>query len=171
MSQNPAFITLKYSDTKLQMEDYRARHHAQYLERIEKIEKLEKLVKSVETLTSMMMIRGTVKKMAQILEDDTIDKQKLGTIGLSLVEAINTNTNISVDFNNQIQVNASQEVQRLVKTVLKICGVDDDIEVQYTMDCSRDEELARELAQTVDPVPPVARRLGGRPRKVPITRE
>jgi len=118
-----------------------------------------------------MMIHGAVKKMAQIMEDPDIDKQKLGPIGLSLVEAINTNKFITVDFHNTIEVTASQEVQRIVKTVLKICGVDDDIEVQYTMDCSRDEELARELAQTVDPVPPVVRRPRGRPRKVPVTHE
>jgi hypothetical protein len=154
------------------MDDHRARHHAQYLERekerteiIERTKKLETLVESIQIETSIMGLYKIVKSVADTLRDN-LDKQKLAQIGLGLVEAINTNGFISIDFNNTIHVTASQEVQITVKSILGRCGIDDTIEVQYNMDCSRDEELARELAQTA---PPVVRRPRGRPRKV--TRE
>ena len=159
------------------MDDHRARHHAQYLERemerteiIERTKKLETLVESIQIETSIMGLYKIVKSVADTLRDN-LDKQKLAQIGLGLVEAINTNGFISIDFNNTIHVTASQEVQITVKSILGRCGIDDAIEVQYNMDCSRDEELARELAQTVEPVPPVVRRPRGRPRKVAVTRE
>ena len=149
------------------MEDYRARHHMQYIERekerleiIARAEKLEKLVESIQTETSIMGLYKTVQTIKE-----NLDKQKLSQFGFNLVEAINTNGFISIDFNNTIHVTASQEVQKVVKEILGQCGIDDDIEVQYNMDCSRDEEVARQLAETVEPIPPVARRPRGRPRK------
>jgi hypothetical protein len=149
------------------MEDYRARHHAQYIERekerleiIARAEKLEKLVESIQTETSILGLYKTVQTIKE-----NLDKQKLSQFGFNLVEAINTNGFISIDFNNTIHVTASQEVQKVVKEILGQCGIDDDIEVQYNMDCSRDEEVARQLAETVEPIPPVARRPRGRPRK------
>jgi hypothetical protein len=149
------------------MEDYRARHHAQYIERekerleiIERTKKLEKLVESIQTETSILGLYKTVQTIKE-----NLDKQKLSQFGFNLVEAINTNGFISIDFNNTIHVTASQEVQKVVKEILGQCGIDDDIEVQYNMDCSRDEEVARQLAETVEPIPPVARRPRGRPRK------
>ena len=153
------------------MEDYRARHHAEYLQRekerleiIEREEKLEKLVESIQTETSILGLYKTVRSISDTSKDN-IDKQKLSQFGFNLVEAINTNGFISIDFNNTIHVTASQEVQQSVKSILGQCGIDEDIEVQYNMDCSRDEEVARELAETVEPIPPVVRRPRGRPRK------
>ena len=149
------------------MEDYRARHRAEYLERekgraeiLERTEKLEKLVESIKIETSIM----GVYKIVQTIKEN-LDELKRPQIGLSLVLAINTNPFISIDFNNTIHVTASQEVQKVVKEILDQCGIDDDIEVEYNMDCSLDEELARELATTVEPIPPVVRRPRGRPRK------
>lgn len=147
------------------MEDYRSRHHTQYIERekervdiIDRTNKLEKLVEDVKTHTNMSQIKKTVQEMLKII-DDKLDKQKLSQIGLVLVEAINTNQFTMTNFNNQNHILMSRDVHEIVKSILNLCGIDDTIEVQYDMDCSRDEEIARQLEQE----PPVVRRRRGRP--------
>ncbi len=140
------------------MEDYRSAHHAKYLERIQKLEKLEKFVEDIKTHTTMNQIKKTVNEMLETI-DDKLDKQKLSQIGLSLVEAINTNKFTVTDFNNQTHVLMSRDVHEIVKSILSLCGIDDTIEVQYEMDCSRDEEIARQLSAE----PPIVRKRRARP--------
>lgn len=140
------------------MEDYRSAHHAKYLERIQKLEKLEKFVEDIKTHTTMNQIKKTVNEMLETI-DDKLDKQKLSQIGLSLVEAINTNKFTVTDFNNQTHVLMSRDVHEIVKSILSLCGIDDTIEVQYDMDCSRDEEIARQLSAE----PPIVRKRRARP--------
>ena len=156
------------------MEDYRSAHHAKYLERIQelaglkklilersqKFEKLKKLVEDIKTHTTMNQIKTTVNEMLETIEsDEALDKQKLSQIGLDLVETINTNKFTMTDFNNHIHVLMSRDVHAIVKSILSLCGIDDSIEVQYEMDCSRDEEIARQLTFE----PPVLRRRRSRP--------
>ena len=161
------------------MEDYRSAHRTKYLERIQeleetekflrarhlerikKIENLEKLVEDIKTHTTMNQIKKTVNEMLETIEseEEALDKQKLSQIGLGLVEAINTNQFTMTNFNNQNHILMSRDVHEIVKSILNLCGIDDTIEVQYDMDCSRDEEIARQLEQE----PPVVRRRRGRP--------
>ena len=161
------------------MEDYRSTHRAKYLERIQeleetekflraihlerikKIENLEKLVEDIKTHTTMNQIKKTVNEMLEIIEseEEALDKQKLSQIGLGLVEAINANRFTVTDFNNQLHVLTSRDVHAIVKSILSLCGIDDTIEVQYDMDCSRDEEMARRMSVE----PPVLRRRRARP--------
>ena len=153
------------------MDDYRAIHRARYLERekertekLEKIERLKTLVESIETHTNMRQIQGTVQEISDTLPDVVLDKDELTRIGLRLVEVISANQFTKTDFNHHVQVQMSQDVHGAVKNILNLCGIDDTIEVQYDMDCSRDEEIAQELAR--EPPPPIARRPRGRPRRV-----
>jgi hypothetical protein len=156
------------------MEDYRSAHHAKYLERIQeleeieklllgrsqKIEKLKKLVEDIKTQTTMNQIKTTVNEMLETIEsDEALDKQKLSQIGLDLVETINTNKFTMTDFNNHVHVLMSRDVHAIVKSILSLCGIDDNIEVQYEMDCSQDEEIARRMSME----PPVLRRRRARP--------
>jgi hypothetical protein len=142
------------------MEDYRSAHHAKYLERIQKLEKLDKCIDEIKTHVTMNQIKKTVDEMLEIIESNKeLDKQKLSSIGLSLVEAINTNKFTVTDFSNQIHVLMSRDVHAIVKNILSLCGIDDTIEVQYDMDCTRDEEIARQLSFE----PPVLRRRRARP--------
>jgi len=148
------------------MEDYRFRHREQYLERekdrldiIIRTNKLEKFVEDIKSHTTMSQIKKTVQEMLKTI-DDKLDKQKLSQIGLGLVEAINTNQFTMTNFNNQNHILMSRDVHESVKSILNLCGIDDTIEVQYDMDCSRDEEIARQLTEE----PPVVRRRRGRPR-------
>ena len=142
------------------MEDYRSAHHAKYLERIQKFEKLDKCIDEIKTHVTMNQIKKTVDEMLEIIESNNeLDKQKLSQIGMNLVEAINTNKFTVTDFSNQIHVLMSRDVHAIVKSILSLCGIDDTIEVQYEMDCSKDEEIARQLSFE----PPVLRRRRTRP--------
>jgi len=126
----------------------------------QKIEKLKKLVDEIKAHTTMNQIKKTVNEMLETIEsDEALDKQKLSQIGLDLVEAINTNQFTVTDFSNQLHVLMSRDVHAIVKSILSLCGIDDTIEVQYEMDCSRDEEIARNLSAE----PPVLRRRRARP--------
>ena len=152
------------------MEDYRSAHHSKYLERIQeiedreklhtdKIQKLGKFIEDIKTHTTMNQIKKTVSEMLEIIQSEELDKQKLSQIGMGLVEAINTNKFTVTDFNNQLHILTSRDVHEIVKSILSLCGIDDTIEVQYDMDCSRDEEIARQLTHE----PPVIRRRQIRP--------
>ena len=147
------------------MEDYRSAHHAKYLERIQKLEKLDKYLDDIKTHATMNQIKTTVNEMLETIEsgEGTLDKQKLSQIGLSLVEAINTNKFTVTDFSNQTHILMSRDVHAIVKSILSLCGIDDTIEVQYDMDCSRDEEIARQL--TFEPPVLRRRRASARPRR------
>ena len=147
------------------MEDYRSAHHAKYLERMQKLEKLEKHIEDIKTHATMNQIKKTVNEMLEIIEsgEGTLDKQKLSQIGLSLVEAINTTRFAMTDFSNQMHVLVSRDVHAIVKSILSLCGIDDTIEVQYDMDCSQDEEIARRMS--VEPPVIRRRRVSARPRR------
>jgi hypothetical protein len=146
------------------MEDYRAVHHAKYLERVRVVERwkrIHEIVDSIHEHVDLTDIRASVSEIMSIVQEPVKELD----FGLKLVEAINTNKAIVVQLDNPVQVTMSRKIQEDVKTILGLCGLDDTIEVQYDMDCSRDEEIARNLAEP-DPVPPVVRRRGrGRPRR------
>jgi hypothetical protein len=144
------------------MEDYRAIHHAKYLERVRVVERwkrIHEIVDSIKEHGDLSEIRASVSEIMEIVQEPV----KALDFGLELVEAINTNKAIVVRLDNPEQVTTSRKIQEDVKTILGLCGLDDTIEVEYVMDCSRDEEIARSLAE---PDPPIVRRRGrGRPRR------
>jgi DNA polymerase III delta prime subunit len=187
------------------METYRAKQHAQYLERerlrieAEQIEKdllesaeneaREKLERATKILidcqeqitgirqhTSMVTIRKSVDTILETITEnkDILEKDALGEIAMSVVDAINNNNNTITNLNIQQHMDISRQVQTTIKKLLLLCEVIQDTEeldVDYDMDCSRDEEIALQLSRqqlidTNDP-PPRQRRPRGRPRKVP----
>ena len=145
------------------MEDYRAVHHAKYLERarvIERWERIHAIVDSVKDHTDLSEIRKSVSEILGIVQEPVKELD----FGLKLVEAINTNKAIVVQLDNPVQITMSRKIQEDVKTILGLCGLDDTIEVEYDMDCSRDEEIARQLARA--PAPVVRRRRGRPARRI-----
>ena len=152
------------------MEDYRAAHHAKYLERVRITERwtaIHAIVDSIKEHTDLSDIRNSVSTILDILKHPV----KEFDFGLKLVEAINTNGAITIQVDNPVQTTMSRKIQEDVKKILGLCGLDDTIEIEYDMDCSKDEEIARNLAERdadpePAPAPPVARRGRGRPRRV-----
>jgi hypothetical protein len=145
------------------MEDYRAAHHAKYLERVRVVERWETIhtiIEDIKEHTDLAEIRASVSGILNILKEPVKELD----FGLKLVEAINTNGAITVQLDNPVQITMSKKIQEDVKTILGLCGLDDTIEVEYDMDCSRDEEIARQLARA--PAPVVRRRRGRPARRI-----
>ena len=143
--------------------DYTAVHRARYLERIRQEEELHNHVLQIKQYTSMKEIDESVSLILELIKNP-IDKKILFECGLQLIDSINNNKSIITRFDDSNQVLLCFKVQKNVKTILNLCSVDDNIEIQYDMDCSKDEEIARQLVFS-DPKPPVRRRRG-RPRRV-----
>jgi len=147
------------------MEDYRATHHAKYLERVRVVERwetIQKIIEDIKEHTDLAEIRASVSGILNILKEPVKELD----FGLKLVEAINTNGAITVQLDNPVQITMSKKIQEDVKTILGLCGLDDTIEVEYDMDCTRDEEIARQLARAPDPAPVVRRRRGRPARRI-----
>jgi hypothetical protein len=100
------------------------------------------------------------------------NKTIVNTQVIQLFENINTNQTTVVNLNKADETIASRTIQNVMKELLKLCGIDDNLAVEIDMDCSRDEELARQLAATnpftynVNNIP----RNAPTPAPVPITR-
>jgi signal recognition particle GTPase len=199
------------------LQDYRALHHARYLERerqraeanaeLQAVErevaaKRDQAWYAVHTKISEIrqhktnyQIRESVDSLLETLADTVdqqlLEKNTLTELGMDLLDAINTNENIKTDFSNPAQVQLSRAIKENVKKALSLCNVimeNEDLDVNYDMDCSRDAELAQELASALmlgavdgndmfvnpdpdDDAPPPAApapRRRGRPRRTPL---
>jgi hypothetical protein len=133
------------------MEDYRALHRAKYLEREKERLELEKnrkkLYEKIEKLKTYKTMNTINKTLGEIREGlDILEKPKLTEFGLAVLEAINTNPSVTTNFHKPKQVQTSTQVQESVKQVLTYCGIE-GLEINNEMDCSRDEEIARNLAR------------------------
>ena len=133
------------------MEDYRALHRAKYLEREKERLELEKnrkkMYEKIEKLKTYKTMNTISKTLGEIREGlDILEKSKLTEFGLAVLEAINTNPSVTTNFHKPKQVQTSTQVQESVKQVLTYCGIE-GLEINYEMDCSRDEEIARNLAR------------------------
>jgi hypothetical protein len=128
------------------MEDYKAAHHAKYLERVASTERwnaIHAIVESIKEHKDLSDIRSSVSTILDTMKEPVKELD----FGLKLVEAINTNGAITIQVDNPVQTTMSRKIQEDVKKILGLCGLDDTIEIQYDMDCSRDEEIARQLAE------------------------
>ncbi len=103
------------------------------------------------------------------VEKQILEKEVLSQLGTEVLDAVNTNTHITTDFSNPVQVSLSRAVKESVKNVLSLCNVileNEDLEVNYEMDTSRDAEIAQQLArERPDPPLPNPPRRRGRPRR------
>ena len=141
------------------MEEHKARHREKYLERERLIKIKENFIEVLSNHTTLNQIKNTTEEILEfVVKADS-------EFGLKVLDAINNNQAIKTDFNNRMQVRTSQEVQENVKKILELCGIE-GVEVNYEMDCSQDEDIARQLAQ--EPDPPRVRRPRGRPRRVVV---
>ena len=126
------------------MEEYRAIHHAKYLERQrirERSKRVHELIESISTCKTIFEVRKSTKKLLEFLEEPVEELD----FGLRLVEVISTSPSVRVQLDSKSQTRASNAIKDDVRKILSLCGLDDTIEIQYDMDCSRDEEIARSL--------------------------
>ena len=160
------------------LHDYRALHHTRYLERerqraeanaeLQAAEReaaakrdqawsaVHTKISEIRQLTTNYQIRESVDSLLGILtetvDQQVLEKKTLTELGMDLLDAINTNENIKTDFSNPAQVQLSRAIKESVKKALSLCNVimeNEDLDVNYEMDCSRDAELAQELARAL----------------------
>jgi hypothetical protein len=143
------------------MEEHRSKHHAKYLERERFRTTLDHFVQVLTEHNNLNQIKNTTTEIIEFIQGAS--KDDIAPFGLKVVDSINNNLGIKMDFSNKTHVLTSQQIQENVSKILEHCGVEGGIEIKYEMDCSQDEEIARQLAQ--EP-PPVTRRRRGRPRRV-----
>lgn len=73
------------------------------------------------------------------------------TAVMNLLERINGNTNVLISYTSDVDIEASKEIQRTMKHLLHMCNIlateEEELDMDISMDCSLDEEIARRLAE------------------------
>jgi len=140
------------------MDDYKAKHHQRYLERQEdarkaeeekkrRIKELEEQIDVCIDLIKESKTMNEVETILHMIEKKLNNYENQYEKGLAILEALNSNTYIMVNTTNIHDLEASVRMQTQTQKILKLCGLDvGDIGLEYSMDCSKDEEIARELA-------------------------
>lgn len=141
------------------MDDYIAKHRQRYLERQEHARKAdeEKKRRVKETQEQLDACIDLIKESKTTNEVETLlhmIEKKLANYenqyekGLEILEALNSNPNIMINTINPHDIDVSVRLQEQIQKILKLCGLDvGDIGLEYTMDCSKDEEMAHELSR------------------------
>jgi hypothetical protein len=140
------------------------------------------ITKTFETNTSKIETAGNLHDMEAALKQmDIAFKNFPSSIsppsgiqdkGYNVLNTINTNTNVKVNFSDVNDLELSKNIQNLVKNILEQCGIKSgDMNVEYSMDTSRDEEVAKEIDRTLNkrPPPQPRRRRDPPPSPVQIT--
>lgn len=86
--------------------------------------------------------------------------KRLGDVVLKVFESVNQNNITKINFNNRDDIEVSKQIRLTMNSILSKVGIqheDDNLEVEYEMDCTADEEFARQLyleeQARVNPIP------------------
>jgi hypothetical protein len=175
-----------------QLSDYRNIHKLKYMEIerkrlddeqlcLEEAKRKDELIKkALDTIDSYCILlkeANNLNEMIKILEkiqgiiDDTnnVPVEKLNGKGYDILETVNGNLNISINICNDHERVDSDRIKEVIIYILCKCGIEaDDMDLEFNMDCSRDEEIARQLAQSFITPPlhtPIPRVLNTAPKK------
>jgi hypothetical protein len=92
---------------------------------------------------------------------------------LKVFESVNNNTSAKINFNDREEINISKQIQQTMKAILSKVGIqheDENLEVNYEMDCTQDEEFAQQLyleeQQRLNNLPPQQQLPNRRQRRV-----
>ena len=89
-----------------------------------------------------------IHKFTSVNTDDQSMMKKIVDAVLKVFESVNNNTDTKINFNDREQINTSKAIQQTMKALLGKVGIqhtDDNLEVNYEMDCTQDEEFAQQL--------------------------
>lgn len=145
--------------------EYRARHAARYNERVAEAKKEEQYCSEYIQLLHMTM--GLVssaqgaEQLVQRLQDVNavlhthpevwmVHEQEIRTQVMNMLEAINRNPTVIIQVHNDQHITQSRTIQTVMKEIMCTVGIlhamDEDLDLEYVMDCDGDETLARCLA-------------------------
>lgn len=160
------------------LEEYRNRHHRKYLERerqreiieYEEEQRIEKYIEEINMFCNLLENAHSLNEAKEILEnlkskiDVNIKDESLSSIGSIILNILHSNPNVKINVLEPLDITTSQSIKELAIFILTALGLDaGDIDLEFDMDCSKDEEIARALAASWEPPIVVPRR--GRPRK------
>jgi hypothetical protein len=121
---------------------------------------VEQAIMQVKVATTLQTVVNVVQAMHQTLQglcetwSKVPDNDLLKAAVMQLFQCINDNRNIQVRITETEQLSASTYIQETMRDVLMSTGIlekgDDVLCLEYDMDCSNDEELARTLANRFD---------------------
>ena len=83
-----------------------------------------------------------------VTSDDQSIMKKIVDAVLKVFESVNNNTDTKINFNDREQINTSKAIQQTMKAILGKAGIqheDENLEINYEMDCTQDEEFAQRL--------------------------
>lgn len=85
-------------------------------------------------------------KLHTFLKKSKINHPSLNGRGMDLLESVNANPNIHINLMDKREVKLSNKMKETLKSVLALLGVDaQDMNLEYEMDCTNDEDIARRL--------------------------
>lgn len=148
-----------------QLSDYKALHQKRYQEREAKREAVLSACKSFDGCVSIPDACQKMRDLLTTLEDPEVTSIIRPELGMDILQGLNENVELKVSMMDR---NRADELHSMLKVVMEKLGCDPDVKLEFDMDCSKDEEIARALAQTfIDDyvVPPPAPRRTRRPRR------
>lgn len=133
-----------------QLEDYRSIHNARFLERQKKrddqVACFDSHVKKLsEVCTNLREVKVLLQEISDFISsEDIFDdvKGKLLKRVHDVVLAINSNPHIKINFEDQDACIGPHEIKELLASIFEDAK---DVELQFDMDTTRDEEIARAL--------------------------
>jgi hypothetical protein len=122
------------------------------------IRNLEKIAVMLLVCESVVLMKTYIENLTTIINEN-IDKwnnekdpemmKQLTSSVLMILENVNNNTFYKINFNNTQEIEASNIIKMHMKNILNAVGIIQDeneiLDVQYDMDCTADEEYARQL--------------------------
>lgn len=128
-----------------QLHAYKSVHQQRYAEREAKREALFAACKGFGSLPSMESACISMHDVLKLLDDPDVVPIIKAELGLDVLQGLNDNAQLRVSITDRHHAN---DLHVLLKRVMEKCGCDPDIELEFDMDCSKDEEIARALAET-----------------------
>lgn len=158
---------------------YRARHHQQYIAREDKRKQIEQSINETleqfEICINGCMVATTLKEVKTVLhelhakieleKDNVLTNMNVFDIfkhnAFKLLQVINENVQLTAVITPDVsQMQDCNSVHTYIRQIMSFTGAiaeSEDIELNLEMDCSRDEEIARQLQlELMSTVPPQA---------------
>lgn len=155
-----------------QLKGYKERHQSRYIDRENARNNItttfETHSTNIESATQLKQMEEALKSIENAFKDfppSIAPPSNIQEKGMNVLNKVNTNTNVKVNFADVNDVNLSKNIEALVKNILDKCGIQSgNMNIEYNMDTSRDEEIARQLQDDFRPRPRPPPRQPGRRR-------
>lgn len=143
-----------------QLNSYKNKHQAKYAER-ENVrsfitQTIDNHTSNVQNAEKLDQMEGALKSFEEAFKNFPtppmpFQPMNLQNKGMDFLTKVNTNSSVKVNFNDTKDVELSRNIQGLVKNILEKLGIPaGNMGIEYHMDTSNDEEVARKLNETIN---------------------